>query len=182
MNQTQEKIIVSRDCDAYLIPSGTKVSVPKDSEVVITQALGGAYTLNVYGNLVRVDAADADALGKEVVLPEPLEVPADGSVNEDAIWQQISSCYDPEIPVNIVELGLVYDCKVTPEGEGLNRVDIQMTLTAPGCGMGTVIADEVKRKVEAVPNVSEVYVELVFDPPWNQNMMTEAAKLQLGML
>lgn len=178
----RETVILSRDCDAYLIPAGTKVSIPKNSEVVITQALGGSFTVSVYGNLVRIDGVDADALGKEVIEPEPLPVPEDGSVNEEAIWQQLSTCYDPEIPVNIVDLGLVYSVNIKSEGPGLNRVDIEMTLTAPGCGMGTIIADEAKRRVEMVPNVSEAFVELVFDPPWNQSMMSDAAKLQLGML
>lgn len=178
----RESVVLSRDCDAYLVPAGTRVSIPKNSEVIITQALGGNFTVSVYGNLVRIDGADADALGKEVIAPEELPVPEDGSVNEDAIWQQLSSCFDPEIPVNIVELGLIYSVKIKPEGKNLNRVEIEMTLTAPGCGMGTVLADEVKRRVESVPHVSEVHVEMVFDPPWDQSMMTEAAKLQLGML
>ena len=181
-----ESIVLSRDCDAVLIPDGTPVTLQKDSIVFITQALGGSYTVNINGNLARIAAHDADALGFEVqeenqsLADKPVE--GDGTVDEELIWQQLRTCYDPEIPINIVELGLIYECVVTPlEAKG-NRVDIVMTLTAPGCGMGEFLAEDVRLKVASVPNVTEVNVGLTFDPPWDQTMMSEAAKLELGFL
>ena len=180
---TQEIITVNRDVEAILIPVGTEIMIPKGSEVFITQALGGNYTVNVNGNLAQVAAQNADALGFDV--PEPIKLKEgqgeDGKVDEDLIWQQLRTCYDPEIPVNMVDLGLIYNCTVTPLDDGGNRVDILMTLTAPGCGMGDFLAADVRQKVAMVPNVTDVNVELTFDPPWNQEMMSEAAKLQTGM-
>jgi probable FeS assembly SUF system protein SufT len=179
----QEIITVNRDVEAILIPVGTEITIPKDSEVFITQALGGNYTVNINGNLAQVAAQNADALGFDV--PEPIKIKEEqgegGRVDEDLIWQQLRTCYDPEIPVNMVDLGLIYNCTVTPLDEGGNRVDILMTLTAPGCGMGDFLAADVRQKVAMVPNVTDVNVELTFDPPWNQEMMSEAAKLQTGM-
>ena len=182
-----EPITVWRDCDAVLIPAGTPITIPEGSVVFITQALGGSYTVNVNGNLARVAPQDADALGfdadEEQNTPsdEPKELVGDGTVNEDEIWEQLKTCYDPEIPINIVELGLIYECNITPLGADGNRVDILMTLTAVGCGMGQFLADDVKAKVASVQNVTEVNVELTFDPPWSQEMMSEAAKIQTGL-
>ena len=182
--QVNEPVTVERDCDAILIPAGTHITLRKGSIVFITQALGGNYTVNVNGNLAQVGAKDADALGFEV--PEALKdvgaAAADGKVDEDLIWNQMRTCYDPEIPINIVDLGLIYDCRITPREAGGSRVDIVMTLTAPGCGMGQFLAEDVRSKVAMVPNVSEVNVELTFDPPWSQEMMSEAARLETGLL
>jgi probable FeS assembly SUF system protein SufT len=151
--------------------------------VLVTQALGGSYTLNVNGNLVRIAGKDADAIGKEPTkLPVDDFVPTDDKVDKDLLWAQLKTCYDPEIPVNIVDLGLVYDLSVTLLEEGGYHIGVQMTLTAPGCGMGPVLAADVEQKLRMVPNVKKVDVVLVFDPPWNSEMMSEAAKLQLGML
>ena len=178
-----EAITLERDCEAALIPTGTPVVIPEGSVVYITQALGGSYTVNINGNLARIADRDADALGFEV-RQEPekqkKELVGDGTVNEDEIWEQLRTCYDPEIPINIVELGLIYECNVARTEDG-NRVDILMTLTAPGCGMGQFLADDVKAKVASLDNVTEVNVELTFDPPWSQDMMSEAARLQTGM-
>jgi probable FeS assembly SUF system protein SufT len=184
MNMDSNEIItVNRDVEAILIPVGTPITIPEGSEVFITQALGGNYTVNVNGNLAQIGAQNADALGFDV--PEPLKTKSsdtnNGEVDEDLIWQQLRTCYDPEIPVNMVDLGLIYNCSVTKLDGGGNRVDILMTLTAPGCGMGDFLAADVRQKVEMVPNVTEVNIELTFDPPWNQAMMSEAAKLQTGM-
>lgn len=173
-------ITLQRDVDAYLIPSGARIYLQQGTEVVITQALGNSYTVNIYGNLARIDGKDADALGQESIAP-PTELPEGATLN-DLIWAQLKTCYDPEIPVNIVDLGLIYHCDIikTP-GHAEHRVDVTMTLTAPGCGMGPVLADDVKRKLSVLPTVKEVHIELVFDPPWDRNMMSDAAKLQLGM-
>ncbi|MEJ2760752.1 MAG: putative Fe-S cluster assembly protein SufT [Gammaproteobacteria bacterium] len=183
---SNEPITVLRDVDAILIPSGTPVTLPEGSVVFVTQALGGNYTVNINGNLAQVSAQNGDALGFEV--PEsPLrdirsEADGGGSVNEDLLWEQMRTCYDPEIPINIVDLGLIYECRVTPLKDGGNRVDVVMTLTAPGCGMGDFLAADVRQKLAMVPHVTEVYVELTFDPPWSAEMMSEAARLETGLL
>lgn len=177
---SQEIIILRRDCDAFLIPSGARIYLPKASEVTITQSLGGSYTVSVYGNLARIDAKDADALGKEIIaVTETLD---ENASLEDLVWTQLKTCYDPEIPVNIVDLGLIYECKIIAVENNKHRLDIKMTLTAPGCGMGPVLANDVKQKLLSIPNVIEANVEIVFDPPWEQNRMSDAAKLQLGIL
>lgn len=182
--QHNEPIVLIRDCEAALIPDGTPIKLEKDSIVYITQALGGSYTVNINGNLARVDSKDADALGFDVednnALDVDKELTGDGSVDEELIWAQLRTCYDPEIPIDIVELGLIYNCNVTPLEEG-NKVDIIMTLTAPGCGMGEFLADDVRSKINSLPNVTQVNVELTFDPPWNQTMMSDAARLQTGL-
>ena len=179
-----ELITLQRTCDAALIPDGTPIRLEKDSIVYITQALGGSYTVNINGNLARVDSKDADALGFEVEENNESKpataLTGDGSVKETLIWDQLRTCYDPEIPIDIVELGLIYNCNVTPLEEG-NQVDIIMTLTAPGCGMGEFLTDDVRSKISSLPNVTQVNVELTFDPPWNQTMMSEAARLQTGL-
>jgi len=182
-----QMITTSRDIDAILIPLGTPVIIPENAQVMITQELGGTYTVNVNGNLARVEGKDADALG----LGEAAEQPAahdttaiktaDGPVEEEAVWDALRTCYDPEIPVNIVALGLVYEVLVVDTDEGGNHVEVTMTLTAPGCGMGPFIVDDVRAKTLASENVTDVHVELVFDPPWDRAMMTDDAKLQLGM-
>jgi len=178
-----EFITTTRDVDAVLIPLGTPVTIPAGSQVRLTQELGGSYTVSVAGNLARIEGKDADALGFDgsVVATEATLKTANGPVDEQALWDVLRTCYDPEIPVNIVDLGLVYDCHVVDTDEGGNHVDIVMTLTAPGCGMGPFIVDDVRSKVLAVPNVTDVHVELVFDPPWDRSMMTDEARLQLGM-
>jgi len=179
-----EPVTVARDCDAILIPAGTHITLPAGSVVFITQALGGNYTVNVNGNLAQVGARDADALGFAVETPAFSQAAehSTGPVQEELLWDQMRTCYDPEIPINIVDLGLVYECNVTPLADGGNRVDVRMTLTAPGCGMGEFLAEDVRSKLRQVPNVSEVNVDLTFDPPWSQDMMTEAARLETGML
>jgi len=178
-----EMITVSRDVDAVLIPLGTPVMIPEGAQVHITQELGGSYTVAVNGNLARIDGKDADALGITDSAPaKQAELkPAEGPVNMDEVWNVLRTCYDPEIPVNIVDLGLVYDCHVVDTDEGGNHVEVVMTLTAPGCGMGPFIVDDVRAKVLSVANVSDVHVELVFEPPWDRSMMSDEARLALGM-
>lgn len=183
--QLNPPVTLARDCEAVLIPAGTPILLPEGTPVVITQALGGNYTVNVNGNLAQVAARDADALGFEVSDPArttPTPGGANGAVDEELLWDQMRTCYDPEIPINIVDLGLIYDCIVTPVNAGGNRVDVVMTLTAPGCGMGEFLAQDVRAKLASIPNVTDVHVELTFDPPWNQEMMSEAARLETGML
>ncbi|WP_435103816.1 putative Fe-S cluster assembly protein SufT [Arhodomonas sp. AD133] len=180
--QPNEPVVFERDCDAALIPSGDTGVIPKGAEGMITQALGGSYTVYIQGNLFRIDGKDADAIGKE---PEPApELPDDASDAdvEQLVWDQMRRCYDPEIPINIVELGLVYTCDIRRNEDGSRRVDIDMTLTAPGCGMGDILAYDVREKVRQVPTVEEVAVEIVFEPPWSFEMMSDAAKLQTGMM
>ncbi|MFQ5659930.1 MAG: putative Fe-S cluster assembly protein SufT [Gammaproteobacteria bacterium] len=179
-----EPITLKRDCEAILIPSGTPVSLKRESVVFITQALGGNFTVNINGNLAQIAAKDADALGYEAdnsgMAGESGQA-VDGSLLEELVWNELRTCYDPEIPYNIVDLGLVYDCTITPIKDGGNRVDIVMTLTAPGCGMGEFLAEDVRSKVAALANVSEVNVALSFDPPWNQEMMSESTRMELGL-
>lgn len=170
-------ITLTRDCDAMLVPAGTPLDLPKGTEVSITQALGGSFTVNVYGNLVRIAAKDADALGYEP-MDMLAEVPKDGTMEEQA-WAVLRTCYDPEISVNIVDLGLVYDVKVN---EANAQVQVTMTLTSPGCGMGPVIEEDATSRLKCLPGVNNVVVDLVFDPPWDRDKMSEAAKLELGLL
>jgi probable FeS assembly SUF system protein SufT len=176
----EKTLEVLRDVEATLIPSGAKVKLQKGSMVMITQALGTSYTVYVNGNLVRIAGTDGDALGL-VILESPDINLQEGSL-EDKIWTQMRTCFDPEIPVNIVDLGLVYSCQVFPLGKEDHRVEVTMTLTAPGCGMGPVLIGEVEQKIRQINGVTEVKVELVFDPPWSRDMMSDEAKLQLGLL
>ncbi len=181
-NEVSDSILIlRRDVDALLIPSGARIFLQAGTEVRITQSLGGSYTVSIYGNLARIDANDADALGLETEAEIPESILAEMSL-EELIWLQMKKCYDPEIPVNIVDLGLIYSCDIIPLGANEHQVNIKMTLTAPGCGMGPTIAGDVKRKVSAAPRVKEVNVEMVFDPPWTREMMSDVAKLELGML
>jgi len=189
MNSAGDTITTTRDVNAILIPLGTPVTIPAGALVLITQELGGTYTVSVGGNLARIEGKDADALGlgetdgdadaSEVV--ESAKDISKGPVDEQQIWEVLRTCYDPEIPVNIVDLGLVYDVHVVENDEGANHIDIVMTLTAPGCGMGPFIVDDVRAKTLSVDHVSDVEVELVFDPPWDRSMMSDEARLQLGM-
>ena len=168
------------DCPARLVSSGEPIVIPKNTFVTITQARGGTYTVSYKGNLARVDGTDAEALGLE---PEEIEYPnaAAGEVKEAYIWDTLKTIYDPEIPVSIVDLGLIYGVSITQEDNGHATVAVEMTLTAPACGMGQVLADDVKYRLKKVPNVDEVIVNLVFDPPWNREMISEEAQLELGM-
>jgi len=170
--------LVREDCLAVLVPTGVEIELKKGTEVLITQSLGGSFTLNVYGNLVRLANEYASALGLEP-LPAP-EIP-EGVDLETKIFAMLKTCYDPEIPVNIVDLGLIYACDISPISKFEHHVKITMTLTAPGCGMGPVLLEDVKRVVEALDEVVHVDVDLVFDPPWDKGMMSEAAQLALSV-
>ena len=178
---TEEKeiIILNRDTMALLVPSGEPIRVPKGTEVTITQSMGDTFTVVIYGNLARIDAKDADALGKRAKNPLD-ELPNNASI-KDKVWAQLHTVFDPEIPVNIVDLGLVYICDIEKMKDDTHRVLIQMTLTAPGCGMGPVLVGDVKVKILSIPEVSDIHVEIVFDPPWDRSMMSDTAKLQLGL-
>lgn len=173
-------IEVKREVEATLIPSGVKVTLQPGSLVSVTQALGNSYTVYVNGNLVRVDGKDGDALGL-VILDTPDVNAMEGSV-EDKIWAILKTCFDPEIPVNIVDLGLVYNCQVMPLGKNEYNAEVIMTLTAVGCGMGPVLIGEVEQKIRQIHGMQNVKVELVFDPPWTRDMMSDEAKLQLGLM
>jgi probable FeS assembly SUF system protein SufT len=181
-SHTSEPIVFERDCAAVMVPQGEQVTLPAGQNGYITQALGGSFTVFVDGNLFRIRGEDADAIGKEPPQALVLDAEAGDSEVEKLVWQQLRTCYDPEIPINVVDLGLVYDCTLEKMENGRRRVKVQMTLTAPGCGMGDILVDDVRSKIEAIPTVAEADVELTFDPPWNQAMMSDVAKLETGML
>jgi len=181
-SQTSEPIRLERDCTAVMVPQGEVVTLPAGQVGYITQALGGSFTVYIDGNLFRIGGADADALGKE---PPPALELADNAADEDVeklVWQQLRTCFDPEIPINVVELGLVYSCVLERLDDGRRKVNVEMTLTAPGCGMGDILVDDVRTKLEMIPTIAEADVDLVFDPPWNHSMMSEAARLETGMM
>lgn len=177
-----QAVVVQREVKAVAIPAGVEVNLKLGSVGYITQALGGSFTVYIEGNLFRIAGQDADAIGQTVTTAP--EVPPEASDEEikNVIWQQLKTCFDPEIPVNIVDLGLIYACDVSKNEDATRTVDIKMTLTAPGCGMGEILVQDVREKVEIVPTVAHATVELVFDPPWNQTMMSDEARLQTGML
>jgi probable FeS assembly SUF system protein SufT len=181
-SRTSEPVKLERDCQAVLVPQGEHVTLPAGSIGYITQSLGGSFTVFIEGNLFRIAGEDADAIGKEPPAPLALAGDADDEAVEALVWAQLRTCFDPEIPVDIVELGLVYGCDVVRLADGTRRVDIRMTLTAPACGMGVILVDDVRTKLELIPTVAEADVDLVFDPPWNHSMMSDAAKLETGML
>ena len=181
-SHTSQPCRFERDCDVVMIPVGDVVTIPVGTVGYITQSLGGSFTVFVDGNLFRVAGIDADAIGKEPVQPPSLPEGADAADVEKLLWSQLKSCYDPEIPVNIVDLGLIYECEMTEAGNGEHEVFVAMTLTAPGCGMGDILVDDVRSKLELVPTVKRVVVELTFDPPWTHSMMSDVAKLETGML
>jgi probable FeS assembly SUF system protein SufT len=172
---------VTREVEAREIPSGIPVTLKVGEPVVLTQALGGSYTvMTQFGFMARVDGKDGDAIGEEIVTFDASA--AEGKTTEELCWDQLRTCYDPEIPVNIVDLGLVYKCEFSPLPDGGHKVDVRFTLTAPGCGMGDTLKEDIKGKLLQVPDVKEADVQVVFDPQWSMNMMSDAAKLQLGMM
>ena len=175
---------LSRDCEAIQIPSGQKTTIPAGTHGVITQSLGGSYTIATYQGLARVAEKDLDALGLEKPQTQEAQKIAhtNGEVSEEDVWNQLRQCYDPEIPVNIVDLGLVYDCRLIKKEDGGTGVEVKMTLTAPGCGMGPAIAHDAQSKILSIDGVEEADVQLVWDPPWNQNMISEAGRMKLGMI
>jgi len=183
--QYGEPITLSRDCDATQIPSGFQITLPKGSHVQVAQVLGGHFTVMTDDSyLVRISGKDADALGPSYVgMAEKTEAErVEGPYDETQVWEQLKTVFDPEIPVNIVDLGLVYECKSVPLEGGGTRVDVKMSMTAPGCGMGDVLKDDARRKILGVPGVREANVEVVWEPPWDASRMSEAARLQLGWM
>jgi probable FeS assembly SUF system protein SufT len=179
---TNESITLERDVTATIIPAGEALKLREGTSGFITQALGGSFTVYIEGNLFRIAGADADALGKEPVPPPAIPENASDKDIEDVIWKQLMTCYDPEIPINIVDLGLIYRCDVTALANGQRSVSVDMTLTAPGCGMGEILVQDAQEKIAVIPTVDDVKVELVFDPPWNQSMMSDEARLQTGLM
>jgi probable FeS assembly SUF system protein SufT len=181
---------LSRDTEAIQIPSGNRTTIPAGTQGVITQTLGGSYTIATYQGLSRIAEKDLDALGldrPQATQPQPTNGTAPrtgtvGEVDEKAVWDQLRQCYDPEIPVNIVDLGLVYDCQLKAGENGGAKVEVKMTLTAPGCGMGPAIAHDAQSKIMSIEGIDEAQVDLVWDPPWNQNMISEAGRMKLGMV
>lgn len=181
---SQVPVTLTRDVEGAVVPVGTKVTLMKGEQAYITQSLGGSYTVVVNGNMFRIGGQDADALGLEVAA-RPANTtgqPRSKEIVEKEAWDQLKTCYDPEIPVNVVDLGLIYGCDLTPLGEHSFKAAVKMTLTAPGCGMGPTLAQDVQNKLMCIEEIDEADVELVWEPQWNQGMMSEAAKLQLGLL
>lgn len=181
-SRSSEPVQFERDCAAVLVPQGDSVTLPAGSYGYITQALGGSYTVFVDGNLFRIAGQDGDAIGKEPEASLSLPENASDEEVEQLVWRQLRTCFDPEIPFNIVDLGLVYEANLGHREDGQRKVDVKMTLTAPGCGMGEILVDDVRNKLELIPTIAEADVDLVFDPPWGRHMMSEAAKLETGML
>jgi probable FeS assembly SUF system protein SufT len=179
--QNATSVELARDCEAIQIPVGNVVMLPAGTAVDITQTLGGTYTVHAMGGLFRIASKDADALGREPVTEVAPSVAANEPVNEKTIWDTLKTCYDPEIPVNIVDLGLVYDLGIEPLPAGGNKVFVKMTLTAPGCGMGATIAGDAQQKLLCLPGIADASVEVVWDPPWHQSMITADGRKVLGL-
>ncbi len=173
---TNQTVTLKRDCAGIAIPAGTKQILPEGTSVRITQSMGGSFTVSAQGALYRIEAKDADALG----LTAETETRGPATFSERMVWDQLKTVYDPEIPVNIVDLGLIYGCEIGEVEGGGKKIDVQMSLTAPGCGMSDVLKADVEQKLRRLPEVKDVRVQVVFDPPWSPGRMTEAAKLQLG--
>lgn len=178
----QQTVTAVKDCPGVMVPMGTEVIIPEGTEVQITQAMGGSVTVHIGGNLVRVDASDVGCLGldsNDFVSSLP-ENPSDEEFEKIA-WEQLKTCFDPEIPINIVDLGLIYKCEIETNGTGKRDIDVNLSLTAPGCGMGDILLDDVNSKLSMIPTCGEIHAELVFDPPWGPEMMSDEARLQTGM-
>ncbi|HLF31093.1 MAG TPA: putative Fe-S cluster assembly protein SufT [Xanthomonadales bacterium] len=180
-SHTSQPCTFELDCEVVMIPSGEIVTMPAGTVGYITQALGGSFTVFVDGNLFRIAGTDASAIGRNPVMPPSLPENATEEDVEKLLWDQLKTCYDPEIPVNIVDLGLVYTCDLGAGDNGERVVSVQITLTAPGCGMGDILVDDVRSKLELVPTIDHVDVSLTFDPPWNHSMMSDVARLETGM-
>src|SRR5579872_2266631 len=180
MAMPSNEIVLSRDCEATEVPYGGVQILPAGTSVRITQSLGGAYTVTTgQGSMMRIEARNADALG---FAPEPKEAQAaPAQFSEKLVWDRLKTVYDPEIPVNVVDLGLIYTCRITPVEPGGHKIEIEMSMTAPGCGMGDVLRADIERKLSELPEVREVRAQIVFDPPWHPGRMSDAAKLQLGL-
>jgi probable FeS assembly SUF system protein SufT len=179
---SQQDIILKRDCEAIQIPSGTILILPAGTQVIVTQSLGGTYTVATPGGLARIDEKNADALGLEKITTPTLTKTVPEGTLEEAVWQQLKTVFDPEIPVNVVDLGLIYDSSVITTESGVTKAEVKMTLTAPGCGMGPTIAADARAKILTIEGIDEAEVELVWDPAWNQNMISEAGRMKLGMV
>ncbi len=184
MSQVGEQVQFSRDCEVVQIPAGHRLTLPSGTEAILTQCLGGTYTLQVpkLGVLVRLSGSDADAIGLPTApVPRPAAPAADAGDLERNVWEALKTCYDPEIPVNIVDLGLVYDLRVSPTPSGASEVEVRMTLTAQGCGMGATIAADAQQKIGMLPGVEEARVEIVWDPPWSPQMISQEGREKLGI-
>jgi probable FeS assembly SUF system protein SufT len=182
MGQDSEPVVLRRNCKAVVIPAGFEIELNKNELIYITQAMGGSFTVYFEGSLYRISGKDSDALGKDPAVAPELPEGASKEDFERIVWDQIRTCYDPEIPINIVDLGLIYGIEVDDSEPKELKLTVNMTLTAPGCGMGEVLVEDVRDKVSMIPTVEEVTVDLVFDPPWSQDMMSEAAQLEAGLL
>lgn len=178
-----EEIVLNRDCPATLIPAGDQVDLPQGTSVYVTQALGGTITVRAKSGLFRIDSRNLDALGEDVAKAAAAAVDekVSGDFNEDLVWEALRSCYDPEIPINIVDLGLIYNLSIEPREGDKFFVDVKMTLTAQGCGMGPVIAEDAKTRIESLPQVESAQVDIVWEPVWSPQMISEEGKKKLGL-
>ena len=181
-SQDSEPVVLKRDVKAIVVPAGMEIDLQKGALVYITQSMGGSFTIYHEGNLFRIAGTEADSLGKEPLEPPVLPENATDAEFEKIVWDQIRTCYDPEIPVNIVDLGLIYSVDINSSNAQERAITVIMTLTAVGCGMGEILVEDVREKVSIIPTVNNTHVELVFDPPWGREMMSEAAQLELGMI
>ncbi len=180
---SKEIVALKRECAATEIPSGRAITFFQGTEVIIVQMLGGSYTVMTHmGQMASIAGKDVDALGKTPTTEPAPQESGEAPSTEKLVWAQLKTCYDPEIPHSIVDLGLVYDCKITDTDEAAKKVNIKMTLTAPGCGMGPAIAEDAKSKVLLVPGVSTADVRITWDPPWNQQMISEEGKMKIGLV
>lgn len=181
-HKNYEATCLKRECIATRVPFGDQVVLPMGAEISITQAMGGSFTVSMQGNLYRIAGNDADALGEKPLSRPILENFNSAEEFDKLVYQQLKTVYDPEIPIDILELGLVYGCNVIQKGDSKRCIELKMTLTSPACGMGAIIADEVKSRLEIIPTVEKANVEIVFNPPWRKDMMSETAQLELGLL
>ncbi len=181
MTPKREPVVIARSVRVERVPDGGLVELPAGTKAEITQALGSSFTMVVDGQLVRMKGVDADAIGRSAPVAPTVAADVSQSELEEAVWDMLKTCYDPEVPINIVDLGLVYNCDVQPMDDGRYRVTVAMTLTAPGCGMGEAMGDEVCDKLLAMAPVGEATVDWVFDPPWDRYRLSEMARLALGL-
>ena len=179
---TTQLISLSRDCEVISVPYGEKEILKEGTEVQIMQALGGSYTVYTVEGMFRINGTNADAIGKEVEKPPSLPENITDDEFEEKVWDQMKTVFDPEIPINVVDLGLIYDCRLNKSEDDNFIIEVDMTLTAPGCGMADVLVADIQERVEMMPRVVSVKVELVLDPPWSMEMMSEAARLEAGLI
>ncbi len=182
MSGQDEKIVLQRDCEVISVPYGERKTLKQGTEVQIMQAMGGSHTVYTHEGMFRISGNNSDAIGKEIQAPPSIPSNISDEEFESKIWEQMKTVYDPEIPINVVDLGLIYSCAIHKNDSEKYTVAVEMTLTAPGCGMADVLVEDIKERIELLPRIDAVNVELVLDPPWSMEMMSEAARLEAGLI